>query len=111
MSPALSPLSITQNYEPCLFFVLHMCYFPFFSWSWTVVDWFRCLYDLIDKCMHIHQLQYTQMAASVTESVMDPPRVSPRTHIYMSNDRVSRRWGKGKKRRVKATDEERDKNL
>lgn len=42
---------------------------------------------------------------------MDPSHVSPCAHIYMSNDTVSRGWGKSKKGRVKATDEERDKNL
>lgn len=47
----------------------------------------------------------------MTESVMDPPKVSPCAHIYMSSDRVSRGWGKRQKGRVKAVDGEGDKNL
>lgn len=53
----------------------------------------------------------TQKAASMTENVIDPPRVSPMAHIYMSSDRAKGREGQRQKGRVKAADGKRDKNL
>lgn len=54
---------------------------------------------------------YTQKAASVTESVIDPCQVSPSAHIYMTSDEAGERRGKGQKGRVKAADGKRDKNF
>lgn len=47
----------------------------------------------------------------MTENVIDPPRVSPMAHIYMSSDRAKGREGQRQKGRVKAADGKRDKNL
>lgn len=47
----------------------------------------------------------------MTESVKDPPQVSPGAHIYMSDDTAEETRGKRQKGRVKAADGKRDKNL
>lgn len=54
---------------------------------------------------------HTHKAASMTESVIDPPQVSSSAHIYMSSDRPEEGRGERQNGRVKAADGKRDKNL
>ena len=71
----------------------------------AVVDRQVCTNTFMSWSLH------TQKAASMTESVMDPPQVSPSAHISMSSDRAEERMGTRQRGKVKAADGKTDKNL